>query len=77
VIEISMEGRGMPGKKVTAKSNANGRSNGHGSKTIAGSALAQAPKKAEGSRRAQPTADELGRLAWETTYRNRQKSRRA
>lgn len=74
----------MAGKKTTAKSPsaANGVSNGHRTKGVAGSALAQAPKKtgrgkAEGSRRTQTTADELGRLAWETTYRNRQKSRRA
>ena len=74
----------MAGKKTTAKSSsaANGRSNGHTPKAVAGSALAQASKKTEqskvaNSRRAQPTADELGRLAWETTYKNRQKSRRA
>jgi hypothetical protein len=30
-----------------------------------------------GLSRSQPTADELGRRAWETTYKNRQKSRRA
>jgi hypothetical protein len=27
--------------------------------------------------RTRPTADELGRRAWEATYKNRQKSRRA
>jgi hypothetical protein len=74
----------MAGKKTTAKSSggASNGSNGHRPKAVAGSTLTQASKttgrgKAEGSRRAQPTADELGRLAWETTYRNRQKSRRA
>lgn len=74
----------MAGKKTTAKSSsaANGRSNGHRAKAVAGSALTQSSKttrqdKATGSRRTQPTADELGRLAWETTYKNRQKSRRA
>jgi hypothetical protein len=74
----------MAGRKTTAKSSsaANGGSNGHHPKGVAGSALAQAPKKtgrgkAEGSRRTQPTADELGRRAWEATYKNRQKSRRA
>jgi hypothetical protein len=73
----------MTGKKSTEKSSrAVGRSNGHTPKAAAGSALTQASEKsrqnkAADSRRAQPTADELGRLAWETTYRNRQKSRRA
>lgn len=74
----------MAGKKVSAKSSsaANGGSNGHSPKAVAGSTLAPSSKKtgrgkAEGSRRAQPTADELGQLAWETTYKNRQKSRRA
>lgn len=74
----------MAGKRTTAKSSSatNGRSNGHRQKAEAAHTLAQASKttergKAEGSRRTQPTADELGRLAWETTYRNRQKSRRA
>ena len=73
----------MVGKKTTAKSSsaANGKSNGHRPKAVTGSTLTQDSKttgrdKAEGSRRAQPTADELGRLAWETTYRNRQKSQR-
>lgn len=75
----------MAGKKTTAKSSgaANGRSNGRHPKTSAVSALAQAPvdrserNESSRSRRAQPTADELGQLAWETTYRNRQKSHRA
>ena len=74
----------MAGKKTTAKSSsaANGKSNGHRPKAVAGSTLTQASKttkqvKEASSRRTQPTADELGRLAWETTYRNRQKSRRA
>jgi hypothetical protein len=44
-------------------------------RTCAGSILTQAPvQRAENgtrSRRAQPTADELGLRAWKTTYENR------
>lgn len=67
----------MPGKKVNAKSSrVVGRSNGRHAKTSAASALAQAPVKrserneSSRSRRAQPSADELGLRAWETTYKN-------
>lgn len=51
---------------------------GRASKHAAGSALTQAPNhRANGSgrgARAQPSADELGRRAWEATYKNRRKS---
>lgn len=67
----------MAGRKTTAKSSrAGGRANGHNPKTSAASALAQAPVKrserneASRSRRARPSADELGLRAWRTTYKN-------
>jgi hypothetical protein len=67
----------MAGKKTNAKSSrVVGRSNGRHPKTSAASALAQAPiKRSERSevsrsRHAQPSADELGLRAWQTTYRN-------
>jgi hypothetical protein len=74
----------MAGKKTTAKSSsaANGRSNGHGPKTVAAHTLAQTSKttkrvKAAGARRAQPSADELALRAWQTTYNNSRKSKAA
>jgi hypothetical protein len=41
------------------------------------SALNDRASGSNGRSRTQPTADELGRRAWEATYKNRQKRRRA
>jgi len=65
----------MAGKKTTTKSSG-GAGNGSNGRHAKASAANKLIKKDE-AKRAQPTADELGQLAWEMTYRNRQKSRRA
>lgn len=66
----------MAGSKATSKKSDGYR--GRDSKHAAGSALTQAPNyRPSGNgrgRRAQPSADELGRRAWEATYKNRHKN---
>lgn len=67
----------MAGKKSTEKSSRTvGRVNRRSGRTSAASALTQAPlersqrSEPSRSRRTQPSADELGLRAWQTTYRN-------
>jgi len=67
----------MAGRKSTEKSSrVVGRANDRSARTSAASALTQAPlersqrSEPSRSRRAQPSADELGLRAWQTTYKN-------
>lgn len=63
------------GKTAAKASKTLTNSNGRHGRAAAGSALTQAPierrSETKRSRRAEPTADELGLLAWKTTYKNR------
>ncbi|MBC7933203.1 MAG: hypothetical protein H7Z38_21780 [Rubrivivax sp.] len=67
----------MAGKKPTTSKivggNGKGRSNVKSS--TAASALTQSPShRPDGRARRSPSADELGRRAWEASYKNRHKS---
>ena len=66
----------MAGSKATSKKSDGCRA--RDSKNAAGSALIQAPNHRPGgngrARPPQPSADELGRRAWEATYKNRHKN---
>ena len=65
----------MAGKKSSSKTTgSNGTGRKRDGRTTAGSALSQSPShRPDGCPRREPTADELGRRAWETTYRNKHK----
>lgn len=71
----------MAGKKTTSKKASYvlvDKSRGRASRRVAGSALTQSPSyhtdRSGRNGRAQPSADELGRRAWEATYKNRHKN---
>lgn len=69
--------KNMAGKKTTTSKTVggNGKNGAYAKKNVAASALTQSPShRPDGRARRSPSADELGRRAWEASYKNRHKS---